>query len=128
LAGNYPVATRQDYSLAVKNGTIADLTTTPAKPGEVIILLGPASVLPIPRLQWEVKCPADQTYLTATAVTVTVGDIPAQVYGAALAPGFAALYQVAIPIPTNAPDGALPVVATVNGAQSPVGTVITVQK
>jgi uncharacterized protein (TIGR03437 family) len=75
-----------------------------------------------------VQLPADQTYLTATPVTVTVGDIPAQVYGAALAPGFAALYQVAIQIPTRSPDGDLPVVATINGAQSPVSTVITVQR
>jgi uncharacterized protein (TIGR03437 family) len=35
-----PVATRQDFSLAVKNGTFMGATTTPAKPGDTIILWG----------------------------------------------------------------------------------------
>ena len=37
---NQVVATRRDFSYAVKNGTFAGLTTTPAKPGDVIILWG----------------------------------------------------------------------------------------
>ena len=49
-------------------------------------------------------------------------------FGAALAPGFAGLYQVAIQIPASAPNGDLPVVATINGAQSPATTLITVQQ
>ena len=39
-AGKYVVATRQDYSLAVKNGTFTGNTTVPAKPGDVIVLWG----------------------------------------------------------------------------------------
>jgi len=38
--GNYAVATRQDFSLAVKNGTLPGTTTVRAKPGDVIILWG----------------------------------------------------------------------------------------
>lgn len=34
--GNYAVATHQDYSYAVKNGTLTGLTTVPAAPGDVI--------------------------------------------------------------------------------------------
>lgn len=37
---NYATATRQDYSLAVKNGALSGLTTVAAKPGEIIILWG----------------------------------------------------------------------------------------
>ena len=40
---------------------------------------------------------------------------PATVYGAALAPGFAALYQVAIQVPLSLPGGDHPVVGTING-------------
>ena len=127
LAGNYPVATRQDFSIAVENGTLAGLTTTPAKPGDVIILWGTGFGPTSPAAPVGVQLPADKTYLTAAPVTVTVGGIAAQVFGAALAPGFAALYQVAIQIPVSAPDGDLPVVATINGSQSPASTVITVQ-
>jgi uncharacterized protein (TIGR03437 family) len=54
-----------------------------------------------------------------------VGGIPAQVYGAALAPGFAGLYQVAIQIPPSAPDGDLTILATTGGTSS--SSVITVQ-
>jgi uncharacterized protein (TIGR03437 family) len=38
--GNYVVATRQDFSLAVKSGTFPGTTTIPAAPGDVIILWG----------------------------------------------------------------------------------------
>jgi uncharacterized protein (TIGR03437 family) len=37
------------------------------------------------------------------------------------------LYQVAIQIPASAQDGDLPIVATINGAQSPAGVLITVK-
>ena len=43
--------------------------------------------------------PPGTLYETASPVTVTVGNTPAIVYGAALAPGFAALYQIAIRVP-----------------------------
>ena len=39
-AGKYAVATRQDNSWAVANGTFPTVTTVPAKPGDVIILWG----------------------------------------------------------------------------------------
>ena len=47
---------------------------------------------------------------------------------AVLAPGFAGLYQVAIQIPLSLTNGDYPVVATVNGAQSPGSTLITIQQ
>ncbi len=128
-AGKYPVATQsKDFSLAVKNGTFAGVTTTPAKPGDVIILWGTGFGPTDPVAPVGVQVPADKIYSTASPVTVTVNATPATVFGAALAPGFAGLYQVAIQIPASAPDGDLPVVATINGAQSPASTVITVQK
>ena len=36
----YAVATRQDFTWAVANGTFSGVTTVPAKPGDVIILWG----------------------------------------------------------------------------------------
>jgi len=125
LWGSYAVATRQDFSLAVKNGTFS-VATTPAKPGDVIILwgtgLGPTSP-PVPQGE---ETPSDTTYNTASAVSVKVGTMNATVYGTALAPGFAGLYQVGIQIPQLA-DGDYPVIATISGSQSPATTLITVQ-
>jgi uncharacterized protein (TIGR03437 family) len=127
-AGKYAVATRQDFSWAVKNGTFPGTTTIPAKPGDVIILWGTGFGPANPAAPVGVQIPSDKIYSTANPVTVTVNSTPATVFGAALAPGFAGLYQVAIQIPTSVPDGDLPVVATINGASSPVSTMITVQK
>jgi uncharacterized protein (TIGR03437 family) len=125
--GTYAVATRQNFSLAVKNGTFPGATTVPAKPGAVIILWGTGFGPTSPSAPPGVETPSTTTYNTATAVSVTVGKKPATVYGAALAPGYAGLYQVAIQIPALA-NGDYPVVATINGAQSPSTTMITVQQ
>jgi uncharacterized protein (TIGR03437 family) len=123
----YAVATRQNFSWAVKSGTFQGVTTTPAKPGDVIILWGTGFGPTSPVAPVGVQVPADKTYSTANPVSVTVGGTPALVYGTALAPGFAGLYQVAIQIPTSAPDGDLPIIATVIGNPSPASTLITVQ-
>ena len=127
FSGKYAVATRLDFSLVAQNGAVPGVTTSPAKPGDVIILWGTGFGPTSPSAPVGVGVPSDKTYATANPVTVTVGGIPGQVYGAALAPGFAGLYQVAIQIPPSAPDGDLAVVATVSGTQSPGGTFITVQ-
>jgi uncharacterized protein (TIGR03437 family) len=126
--GNYAVATHQDYTYAVKNGTFAGTTTVPAAPGDVIILwatgFGPTS----PSAPAGAQTPSTTTYNTATPVTVKIGTQSATVYGAALAPGYAGLYQVAIQIPAGLANGDYPVVATISGVQSPVTTLITVQQ
>jgi uncharacterized protein (TIGR03437 family) len=126
--GNYAVATRQDFSLAVKNGTFPGTTTVPAKPGDVIILWGTGFGPTSPAAPAGVETPATTTYNTATAVSVTVGTATATVYGAALAPGYAGLYQVAIQIPAGLADGDYPVVAAINSVPSPSTTMITVQQ
>jgi uncharacterized protein (TIGR03437 family) len=126
--GGYAVATRADFSLAVKNGTFTGLTTVAAKPGDVLILWGTGFGPTTPSAPVGEVVPANATYSTKDPVTVTVGGTNATVYGAALAPGFAALYQVAIQVPTTLADGDYPIVASIGGVSSPVTTLITVQK
>jgi len=125
--GSYAVATHLDYSLAVKNGAIAGVVTVPAKPGETIILWGTGCGPTSPSAPVGIEVPFGPTYYAASAVTVTVGSAPANGYGAALSPGYAGLYQVAIQIPTSLADGDYQVVATVSGVQSPSSTLIAVQ-
>ena len=122
-----PVATRQDFSYAVKTGTFQGVITVPAKPGDVIILWGTGFGPTSPAVAAGAVVPSDQTYATPTLPTVAINNVPATVYGAALAPGFAGLYQVAIQVPTSLTNGDWPVVATIGGAPSPTGVLLTVQ-
>ena len=123
---NQAVATHQDYSYAVKNGTFATLPTVAAKPGEVIVLWGTGLVATGPPYLLGYVTPSDQTYATSAAPTVSIGNIPATVYGAALAPGFAGLYQIAIQVPASLTDGDWPVTIIIGGVRSPTGIVLSV--
>jgi uncharacterized protein (TIGR03437 family) len=128
--GTYAVATRTDYSWAVKNGFFPGVTTVPAQPGDTIILWGTGFGPTTPAAPTGIIVPSNATYLTANTVTATVGGLAANVYGGAgaLTPGEAGLYQVAIQIPATLADGDYPVIATISGAQSPSNVLITVQK
>jgi uncharacterized protein (TIGR03437 family) len=126
--GNYVVATRQDFSFAVKNGTFPSTTTVPAKPGDVIILWGTGFGATSPAAPAGLQVPSDAVYNTANPVAVTVGQTTATVYGAALAPGYAGLFQVAIQIPGGLANGDYPVVATISGVPTPGTATITVQQ
>jgi uncharacterized protein (TIGR03437 family) len=125
--GNQVVATRTDYSYAVKAGTFAGATTVAAKPGDVLILWATGFGPTIPAAQSGVATPGSGSYPTASAPTVTVNNTPAIVYGAALASGSAGLYQIAIQVPTLA-DGDWPIQATIVGIPSPAGTVLSVHQ
>jgi uncharacterized protein (TIGR03437 family) len=124
---NQVVATRQDFTLAAANGTFAGTTTTPAKPGDTIILWGTGFGPTNPTAPQGEATPGNATYSTATP-TVEINNVSATVYGAALAPGFAGLYQVAIQVPASLGNGTWPVVATIGGVSSPSGMVLTVQQ
>jgi uncharacterized protein (TIGR03437 family) len=97
-------------------------------PGDVIILWGTGFGPTSPSAPAGAETPSATTYNTATAVSVTVGGKTATVYGAALAPGYAGLYQIAIQIPASLANGDYPVVATIAGVPSPSTTLITVQQ
>jgi uncharacterized protein (TIGR03437 family) len=125
---NQVVATRQDFSLAAKNGTFAGAATVPAKPGDTIILWGTGFGPTNPTPGQGEETPGNATYSTSTLPTVTIDNLSATVYGAALAPGFAGLYQVAIQVPASLGNGDWPIVASIGGVSSPSGTVLTVQQ
>lgn len=125
--GNQVVATRTDYSFAVKAGTFAGTTTVAAKPGDVLVLwatgLGPTT----PAAPAGVAVPGDRAYNTASLPSVTIDDLAATVYGAALAPGSVGLYQIAIQVPLSLGDGDWAIQASIGGVVSPVGTILSVR-
>jgi uncharacterized protein (TIGR03437 family) len=124
--GSQAVATRTDYSFAVKPGTFAGTTTVAAKPGDVIILwatgFGPTN----PVAPLGVATPSGGTYSTTSTPTIKVNNIAAIVYGAALAPGSAGLYQIAIQVPPSLADGDWPIQGSIGGVSSPTGIVLSV--
>jgi uncharacterized protein (TIGR03437 family) len=122
------VATRQDYSYAAKAGSFPTLTTVPAKPGDVLILWGTGFGPTIPAAPVGVSVPASGGFSTASPPTVTINNVSATVYGAALAPGSAGLYQIAIQVPTTLADGDWPIQASIGGVSTPAGTVLSVHQ
>ncbi len=126
--GNQAVATRQDFSLAAKAGTFAGTSTVAAKPGDVIILWGTGFGPTTPAAPVGVETPSDTTYSTTTLPVVKINNIMAVVYGAALTPGFAGLYQVAILVPSSLEDGDWPVETTIGGVQSASGATLSVKQ
>ena len=126
--GNQAVATRNsDASLAVKAGTFAGATTAPAKPGDVLILWGTGFGPTTPPVAAGIQVPGDKIY-NSSPVTIKLGTTDAPVFGAALSPGFAGLYQIAIQVPASLADGDYAIKATVSGASSPDGVILSVKK
>jgi uncharacterized protein (TIGR03437 family) len=122
FAGSYVAAQHADYSLVGKPGLIAGVTSTPAAPGETVLIwatgFGPTNP-PLPTGQL-VAAPA----APANSVTFTIGGVTAPVaYSGLVGSG---LYQFNVTVP-NVPNGDAAVVAQVGGVQTQTGALIAVQ-
>jgi uncharacterized protein (TIGR03437 family) len=130
-AGKYAVATTPSYGYVGPPNLFSGVTTTPAKPGDIIILWGtgfgptkpPVAAGVVP----STVIPSGQTASLVNSVNVLIGNVSAKVIGAALSPDNAGLYQIAVEVPAGTPSGDQPVVAGVLGLQSPSGVYINVQ-
>jgi uncharacterized protein (TIGR03437 family) len=125
-SNKYAVTTRQDFSL-VGPTTLFPGSTTPAKPGDVVILWGTGFGATTPTLASGQLVPSTQLYSVTNPPTITVGGVQATVYGAALAPGFAGLYQIAIQIPATVASGDQPVIAQIGSVSSPSSVFVNIQ-
>ena len=97
--------------------------TRPVKAGETLTLFGVGFGPTTPHV------PAGKPFSgaapTNSPVTVTIGGISANVTFAGIIE--TGLYQINLTVPANLSNGDQPLQATVNGVQTPVGPVITVQ-
>jgi uncharacterized protein (TIGR03437 family) len=123
----YAVATLTDFSYVGPAGLFPNVTTTPAKAGDTIILwvtgLGTTNPpLPDGNLTPTLGGP----YKTIHTPQVSIGGIGAQLVGAALAPGYAGLYQVAFVVPNGLSNGDQPIVITSDSLSSPSGVYLTI--
>jgi uncharacterized protein (TIGR03437 family) len=126
--GNQVVATRQDYSLAVKPATFGGATTIAAKPGDVLVLWGMGFGPTTPVAPSGAPVPSDRVYSASTMPVITINNVSATVFGAALSPGSAGLFQIAIQVPDTVPDGDWPLQASIGGVTSPTGAILSVHK
>ena len=125
--GSQAVATRQDGSYAVKAGTFSGATTAAAHPGDVLILWGTGFGATTPAAPAGVVTAADKLY-QCDPVTATLGGAAVTVYGCALSPGWAGLYQVAIQVPASLAAGDYALKVMVDNATSPDGVILSVAK
>ncbi len=120
----YVAATHSDNKSIVGPTTLYANVSTPAQPGEQIVMFGTGFGPTNPAIP-------DGQLVTAAGVlsptpTITFGGVAAQVAFAGLTG--AGLYQFNVTVPASTPNGDTPVVATIGGASTPAGTFITVQK
>jgi uncharacterized protein (TIGR03437 family) len=112
-----------NYGYVGKSGLVPGVTTTPATPGETILVygtgFGPSSPS-LPSAQ-VVTSPAD----LANSVQFTIGGVSAPVsYSGLVGPG---LYQFNVAVP-NISNGDAPIVAQIGGVRTLTGTLITVEQ
>jgi protocatechuate 3,4-dioxygenase beta subunit len=114
IAGEYISAVRADGSYLGPTGLIEGATTTPARPGEQIILFGTGFGPTTPNMPAGETVPTPATL--ATPVTIRIDGVPAEVSFAGLSsPG---LYQFNITVPANLEDGDHAVTAEINGTRT----------
>jgi uncharacterized protein (TIGR03437 family) len=121
----YLAAQHADFSIVGRAGLFPNATSTPARPGEIVVLYGtgfgptnpatPAGVL--------VTTPAE---IDKSQLTVLVGNTQAQALFAGVVQ--AGLWQLNVQLPDNLPDGDVPVVATVNGVRTQDNAFLTIQR
>jgi uncharacterized protein (TIGR03437 family) len=119
--GNYAVASHANFALAVKNGEFPGWATAPANPQEVIILWGTGFGPTNPAVSAGQVVGAGQQAALASTPTITIGGGVADYLSGVLAPGSAGLYQLAVRLPPNLPNGDLPVVVEIGGVTAPGG-------
>jgi uncharacterized protein (TIGR03437 family) len=120
----YVAAVRSDGAFIGKTGLFGTtLTTTPAKPGDVVLLFGTGFGPTNPAV--EAGSVFNGAAPTANPVTMTIGGVNATVAFAGLSG--AGLYQFNVTVP-NVPDGDQPVVAQVGGVSTQSGALITIRQ
>ena len=119
----YVAATHSDNKSLIGPTTLIANTTTPAKPGETVVLYGNGFGQTVPAVT-NGQIVTTAAPLAGTA-TVTVNNTSATVvFSGLVAPG---LYQFNVVLPATLPDGDVPVVVGIGGVTSPSGALITIK-
>ena len=95
--------------------------TTPAVPGETIILYGTGFGATSPAIAQGII--TDKIYPLSPTPTATIGGLPAQVTFAGLVPPLSQVYQFNITVPASVPNGDQTLLVTVGGVKSVPGLI-----
>jgi uncharacterized protein (TIGR03437 family) len=122
--GTYVAALHADYSLIGAPNLLSGAVTTPAKPGEIILLYGVGFGPADP--------PQPSGQLVATAAPLA-NDVQIAIGGQTASVAFAGLvesglYQFNVTVPTGLPSGDAAVAATIGGVSTQTGVLLTVQQ
>jgi uncharacterized protein (TIGR03437 family) len=115
------VATHADYHLLGAT-TLYPGYTTPAKPGETVLIYAIGFGMPVNAL---INGSSSQSGLLPSVPVCQVGGLTATVAAALISPG---LYQLNLTVPSGARSGDNPVSCTYGGASTQTGAFITVQR
>jgi len=98
----------------------------PAHPGDIVTLYGTGFGATDPPIAVG-GLATGVSKVTATPITVMIGNVNATVSYVGLSPGsISGLYQINVQIPATTPNGDIPVVVTIGSASSPAGATIPV--
>jgi uncharacterized protein (TIGR03437 family) len=123
-SGKYLVAQHSDYTNVGKVGLFPEAPpnfTTPAKPGETILLYGTGFGPTNPHIADGIE--TDHVYELVPTPTAVLGGVPATVAFAGLVPPLSQVYQINVTIPSSTQDGDQRLTVIVNGAQSYSGLI-----
>ena len=116
--GRYAVAQHADYSVVGWPELFPELATTPARPGETILLYGTGFGATAPAAG--VGELARRASPLPVLPMVSIGGVPAVVQYAGIPQGGAGLYQVNVRVPESIADGDQPVSLVYGQVESPV--------
>lgn len=122
--GKYLVAQHANYTNVGEAGLFPNEGpnyTTPAQPGETILLYGTGFGPTSPPIAQGII--TDKIYPLNPLPTATIGGVTAQVQFAGLIPTLSQVYQVNITIPPGVPSGDQTLVLNVNGVTSAPGLI-----
>jgi uncharacterized protein (TIGR03437 family) len=100
----YAVAILPDSSLAAPTGSIAQIATHAAAPGETLLVLA-TGLGPVNPPGVTGNSSLDALRTAVTQPTATIGGVPAQVAFAGLSPQFVGVNQLNVVVPVGAPSG-----------------------
>jgi len=123
--GKNVLGTHANGTYLGKTGLVPSLTTTPAVPGETIVVYATGLGATNPGLISS-QVPMEPASLV-TLPQVTIGGAAATVVSAGIVPGTVGLYQINVQVPSDAANGDLPLVVRVGNATS-ASTILTVQR
>jgi uncharacterized protein (TIGR03437 family) len=126
--GKYPVATIGATWIAPAGFFGASVTSVPAKPGDTVTLWGTGFGPTNPAAPADVAVPGNPAPVMASTPAITVGGLAAQYVSGVLTPGVVGVYQIAVKLPPNVPDGDQPLKATIGGVSIPDGVFLYIQK